>query len=146
MVPNSCSGNAGNRMMTRLGSFDLRAKLAKDLTFTGTYTQTNADEHKHSTALRLDYKTVDMEKVGSWSIYGRYFDYGRYGDFSHDDEWCSLPIDMRGWLLSFRYVPYKNVVWETFYSDQRQNRSGFDAGMQKNAKRHLFRTQLDFHF
>ena len=87
-----------------------------------------------------------MEKVGSWNLYTRIFNFERYGDVSHDDEWGSLPADTRGWLVGFRYVPYKDVVWETFYSDQKQNCSGTSEDMKQKAKRQLFRTQLDFHF
>lgn len=79
-------------------------------------------------------------------MYARYVDYGRYGDMSHDDEWGSLPQDMKGWVLSVKYVPWANVEWETLYSDQTRNNSGLDTTMIQKAKRHLLRTQLDFHF
>ena len=79
-------------------------------------------------------------------LYARYIDFGRYGDVSHDDEWGSLPMDTKGYILGVKYIPWKDVVWETFYSDQKYNHSGSIAGVAKDAKRHLFRTQFDFHF
>jgi hypothetical protein len=65
---------------------------------------------------------------------------------SHDDEWCSLPADSKGYIIGVKYVPYENVEWETFYSGQTRNSSGTLTGIDQKAKRHLFRTQIDFHF
>lgn len=139
-------GDRGDQKMSRLYAIDLGTNLNKDLRLTGTYTRTNAEAYRSSREIRLDYRNLDMEKVGSWNLYTRIFNFERYGDVSHDDEWGSLPADTRGWLVGFRYVPYKDVVWETFYSDQKQNCSGTSEDMKQKAKRHLFRTQLDFHF
>ncbi|MBP2630354.1 MAG: S-layer protein [Firmicutes bacterium] len=143
--------------MDRWGSIDLRTKLNQNFTFTSTYAKTNADSEDNSHEFRLDYKGVDLNKVGSFGTYLRVMKFGKYGDASHDDEWGSLPTDMRGWILGVTYVPYKNVQWETFYSEQKLNISGTSTGnynygsdasttVGKNAKRHLVRTQLDFHF
>lgn len=136
----------GAQMMSRMGEVDLRAKLARNLTTTLTYVRTNANDYKSTKAYRIDYKGTDYTKQGSFGMYARYVDYGRYGDMSHDDEWGSLPQDMKGWVLSVKYVPWANVEWETLYSDQTRNNSGLDTSMIQKAKRHLLRTQLDFHF
>ena len=65
-------------------------------------------------------------------------EFGRFGDLGHDEEWGSLVSDTKGWFLGFKYVPWKNVEWETFYS--RQN------GICESSTRNLLRTQIDFHF
>ena len=116
------------------------------MTLYGTYVRTNAYDFKTSKEFRVDYRDVDSTKRGDWGLYARYIDFGRYGDVSHDDEWGSLPTDTKGYILGVKYIPWKDVVWETFYSDQKYNHSGSIAGVAKDAKRHLFRTQFDFHF
>ncbi len=140
--------------MDRWGSVDLRTRLNQNLTLTTTYTRTNADDFNDGEEYRLDYKDTDLNKVGSFGAYIRYVNFNKYSDASHDDEWGSLPGDMKGVFLGIKYVPYKNVQWETFYSDQKLNISGtttsnynYGTGpVAKDAKRHLIRTQLDFHF
>ena len=133
-------------MMSRMAAADFRVPLGKDLKLTGTYVHTNAYAFKNSKELRLDYKGTDLKKVGSYGLYTRLFDFQRYGDMSHDDEWCSLPADSKGYIIGVKYVPYENVEWETFYSGQTRNSSGTLSGIDQKAKRHLFRTQIDFHF
>ena len=65
---------------------------------------------------------------------------------SHDDEWGSLPTDMKGFGIGIKYVPYNNLEWETLFFAQTRNYTGFDTNMETRAKRNLFRTQIDFHF
>lgn len=140
--------------MDRWGSVDLRSKLNNSLTLTATYSKTNADCEDNSQEYRLDYKRIDLNKVGSFGAYIRYIKFAKYGDASHDDEWGSLPTDAKGWIFGILYVPYKNVQWETFYSDQKLNISGMSQNtynygsgpVEQNADRKLIRTQLDFHF
>ena len=57
-----------------------------------------------------------------------------------DDEWGSRPNNAKGWMLGFKYVPVKNVEWNTLYSQQKK---GIDA---TETDRNLFRTEVDFHF
>lgn len=148
------NGDKNIQQMDRWGSVDLRTKLNDTLTLTATYAKSNADSENNSQEYRLDYKKIDLNKVGSFGAYIRYIKFGKYGDASHDDEWGSLPTDAKGWIFGLLYVPYKNVQWETFYSDQDLNISGtstndynYGAGaVEKNANRKLIRTQLDFHF
>jgi len=150
---------AGNKdkaeqMMSSWGSLDLSTKLGSDWKVTATYAKTNADDFNHSTEFRLDYKGVDLSKPGSYGAYVRVVNFEKYGDASHDDEWGSLPSDMKGILLGFVYAPFKNIQWETIYSDQKlnisgTNQSGYNYGdepVKQDAKRKLIRTQLDLHF
>ncbi|SMS01582.1 hypothetical protein [Vibrio mangrovi] len=132
-----------DQKMDRMGAFELQYKLTDDILLRGAFAMTNADHHNTSQEYRIDYKDTDLAQVGSYGIYLRYIDFRRYGDYSHDDEWGSLPSDARGGILGVKYVLFKNVVWETFYSVQERDRAGsFEPG----AYRHLFRTQIDFHF
>jgi len=135
-----------DQKMSSMGAFELRTKLGENFQLTGTYVKTNADSYNASKEYRLDYKGTDLKKVGSFGAYFRYIDFGRYGDMSHDDEWGSLPTDVKGWILGVKYVPYANIEWETFYSKQTRNYSGTDSSMSTGASRNLFRTQVDFHF
>lgn len=137
-------------------AIDVSAKLGNDFKLTGTYAKTNADatvngeKLNSSQEFRLDYKGADIQKPNSYGIYARYVKFQLYGDISHDDEWSSLPGDMKGWVLGVDYVLAKNVQWTTLYSDQKINLSGTGAvsgtGFDKEAKRKLFRTEVDFHF
>ena len=62
-----------------------------------------------------------MKHVGSFGAYTRYVNYGANGDIGHDDEWGSLPSNMKGWIWGVKYVPWQNVEWETLYSKQKIN-------------------------
>jgi len=126
--------------VTSWGGIDLSTKLGNDFKLTGTYTKTNADSFNNSQEVRLDYKAVDLNKPGSYDIYARYVKFQKYGDISHDDEWSSLPGDMKGWVVGVDYALGKNVEWTTLYSDQTINLS------TTNDKRKLIRTEVDFHF
>lgn len=132
-----------NQKMSRMGALDLRVKAFKDIVLTGTYVRTNADDHNSSQEYRIDYKDANLKEVGSYGVYTRYIDFERYGDYSHDDEWGSLPTDTKGWIFGAKFIPFKNVIWETFFSIQRRNRG---SSVDHDAIRHLFRTQIDFHF
>ncbi|WP_019553285.1 S-layer homology domain-containing protein [Propionispira raffinosivorans] len=122
----------------RWGSIDLRTQLVDNLKLTATYSRTNAENNNSSQEYRLDYKGTDLKKVGSFGSYFRYFKLAPYGDISHDDEWGSMPDNVKGWILGVTYVPFTNVQWETFYSKQDQ--------VVGTKDRNLFRTQIDFHF
>lgn len=132
-----------DQKMSRMGAVEFRTQAAKNLMLTGTYVKTNADNYNTSKEYRLDYKGTKLNDVGSFGTYIRYVDFSKYGDYSHDDEWGSLPSDTKGWFFGIKYVPYKNIEWETFYSNQTRFN---DSQENHNAKRHLFRTQVDFHF
>jgi len=124
--------------ISRWGEVDLRTQAAKNVKLTATYARTNADNNNTSQEYRIDYKGTDLKHVGSFGSYARFMKFDKYGDVSHDDEWCSLPTNMKGWVLGVTYVPFQNVQWETFYSKQKQVEGSLD--------RKLIRTQIDFHF
>lgn len=114
--------------------------IAKNLQFQYDYTHTNADEQNHGSFYRLNYRNTDLSKPGSYQLYTRYIYKQHYSNIAGDDEWGSLPNNMKGWIFSFKYVPWKNVEWETFYSRQKAIQSKCDVS------RDLVRTQVDFHF
>ena len=124
--------------ISRWGEVDLRTQAAKNVKLTATYARTNADNNNTSQEYRVDYKGTDLKHVGSFGSYARFMKFDKYGDVSHDDEWSSLPSNMKGWILGVTYVPYQNVQWETFYSKQKQ--------VEGDKDRKLIRTQIDFHF
>ncbi|MGM9581079.1 MAG: S-layer homology domain-containing protein [Anaerovibrio sp.] len=126
--------------MSNMWAVEGKAQLAKNVELIGTYTRTNANSDNTSKAVRLNYKGTKLDDAGSFGVYGRWFDYGKYGDYSHDDEWGSLPGYSRGWVFGVKYVPYKNIEWETLYSQQKNH----DGATEFTRK--LFRTQVDFHF
>lgn len=117
------------------------ANVAKNLRLTGDYVQTNADDYNKSCAVKLEYKGTKLDEKGSFGIYTRYFKYDENGHIKADEEWGSLPNNgARGWIFGVKYVPSKNVEWNTFFSKQKVNTSS------TNDDRNLFRTEVDFHF
>jgi hypothetical protein len=127
--------------VTNWQAVDLSYKISNDWKITGTYTKTNADNCNKSGEVRLDYKAADLNKAGSYDAYFRYVHFGKYGDISHDDEWSSLPGDMKGWIIGVDWVVAKNIQWTNLYSDQKLSISD-----STDQKRKLFRTEFDFHF
>lgn len=117
--------------------------VAKDVRFITDYAQTNADDQNNSLFLRLNYRNTDLQKKGSYQLYTRYYRFGKNGTISGDDEWGSLfyngSAGSKGWIIGAKYVPWKNVEWETMFSKQKQIANS-------NNKRTLVRTQMDFHF
>ncbi len=124
----------------KYGSADLRTQLTPTVKLTGTYVWTGADEDNTDKAVRLDYKGTNLKNVGSFGAYTRFVNYGANGDIGHDDEWGSLPSNMKGWIFGVKYVPWQDVEWETLYSKQTINENS------TKDDRKLFRTQVDFHF
>ena len=115
--------------------------VAKNVRVIGDYVQTDADEQNKSVALRLNYKGTKPDDVGSFGVYARYVRYGANGWLAGDDEWGSTWNGTKGWIVGFKYVPWKNVEWETLFSRQKR-----DYGTSAEYNRSLLRTQLDYHF
>ena len=115
--------------------------VAKNVRLIGDYVQTDADEQNKSVALRLNYQGTKLDDVGSFGVYARYVRYGANGWLAGDDEWGSTWNGTKGWIVGFKYVPWKNVEWETLFSRQKR-----DYGTSAEYNRSLLRTQLDYHF
>ena len=115
--------------------------VAKNVRVIGDYVQTDADEQNKSVALRLNYKGTKLDDIGSFGVYARYVRYGANGWLAGDDEWGSTWNGTKGWIVGFKYVPWKNVEWETLFSKQKR-----DYGTSAEYNRSLLRTQLDYHF
>ena len=115
--------------------------VAKNVRVIGDYVQTDADEQNKSVALRLNYKGTKLDDIGSFGVYARYVRYGANGWLAGDDEWGSTWNGTKGWIVGFKYVPWKNVEWETLFSRQKR-----DYGTSTEYNRSLLRTQLDYHF
>ena len=90
---------------------------------------------------RLDYKWVNPSVRKSFTAYARYHYIGKNGTIWSDDSWGSIPHGSKGWTFGFKYVPWKQVVWETMYIISDRNFQSWNP-----YKRRLVRTQLDFCF
>lgn len=115
--------------------------LAKNLRFLADYARTDADFQNNSLALRLNYRNTDLNCPGTYQLYTRYIKYGQNGWLAGDDEWNSIWNGTKGWIFGVKYVPAKNIEWETLYSPQVR---GWSQDWQYDRK--LFRTQVDYHF
>lgn len=122
--------------------------VAKNLRLTTDYVQTNysapagQDDNNRAFITRLDYKWTNPAVVGSFGAYLRYHNIQAHGNIWADDAWGSILKDSRGWTVGFKYVPWKNVEWETLYQRSRCLMSD----PNNNFERNLIRTQLDYHF
>lgn len=115
--------------------------LAKNVRFLADYARTDADFQNNSIALRLNYRNTDLNSPGTYQLYTRYIKYGENGWLAGDDEWNSIWNATKGWIFGVKYVPAKNIEWETLYSPQVR---GWSQDWQYDRK--LFRTQVDYHF
>jgi len=122
--------------------------VAKNLRLTADYVRTNynapagQDDNNSAYLARLDYKWTNPSVPHSFSAYLRYHNIQAHGNVWADDAWGSLLKDSRGWTVGFKYVPWKNIEWETFYQRSSCNMSNPWTSFNRN----LIRTQLDYHF
>lgn len=157
----SDTGNSADGYYTGAKNFygvDLKAKLFKDFSVTGSYLKSDAlledlnwlKPHADRTwAVRFDYRGTDLNKVGSWGAYAKWMDIGAVSDLGHDDEWATREPTfingVKGWFYGFKMVPWQNCEWETMWAPHLTENS--DANWAGGAyTRHILRSWLDFHF
>ena len=128
----------------RLTTDYVRTNHKNDLSYAGD-DRANFQDNNQSWVTRLDYKWTNPSMPGTFSAYLRYHNIQRNGTIWNDDAWGSMLRNSRGWTIGFRYVPWKNIEWETFYEVANCNMQPYSWGSQQYT-RHLVRTQLDFHF
>ncbi len=136
---------------------DLKVKLLKDLSVTGSYVKSDVDMSKQrwangghadrDWAVRIDYKGTDLNKVGSWGAYAKWMNLGCMGDIGHDDEWATREPTyvngVKGWYYGFKMVPWQNCEWETMWAPHLTENQSQPSN---SYKRHILRSWLDFHF
>lgn len=133
----------------------------KNICLIGDYAKTNAvdsfvvegattkyDKHDYL-ALRLNYRWSNINDPGSFQLYTRYYNYakninGLVGIFG-DKEWGLLQPGSHGWVVGFKYVPVKNVEWETMY-EYATAQNTLWGHKNEYYHRNFIRTQVDFHF
>ena len=62
-----------------------------------------------------------------------------------DKEWGAFQPGAHGWALGFKYVPLKNMEWETFVMRSSAHSTIYyhkDEGYHRN----FVRTMVDYHF
>jgi hypothetical protein len=142
------AGKQANPFGNRAFVVSAATNVAKNLRLTADYVQTNHEaaagqnDDNRAYLARLDYKWTNPSVPHSFSAYLRYHDIQAHGNVWADDAWGSILKDSRGWTIGFKYVPWKNIEWETLY--QRSNCNMSNPG--NTFRRNLIRTQLDYHF
>lgn len=112
------------------------------------YQETKYDKNS-CTALRFNYRWSNINDPGSFQLYARWYNYARninnlVGIFG-DKEWGALQPGSKGWIFGFKYVPAKNIEWETFYEyANAQNTLYGHKG--ETYHRNFLRTMVDYHF
>ena len=114
----------------------------------GQEVKTKYDKHDYL-ALRLNYRWSNINDPGSFQLYTRYYNYakninGLVGIFG-DKEWGLLQPGSHGWVVGFKYVPVKNVEWETMYEYATAQNTLY-GHKNESYHRNFIRTQVDFHF
>jgi len=112
------------------------------------YTETKYDKHD-CTALRLNYRWSNINDPGSFQLYARWYNYARninnlVGIFG-DKEWGALQPGSKGWILGFKYVPAKNIEWETFY-EMATAQNTLYGHKNETYHRNFVSTMVDYHF
>lgn len=126
------------------GQLTMNAKLAQDWNLCASYGKTNADTKSTEYNIQLNYKGADSATPQTWGAYVRYFNIGYNTAPLGDTAWNTYFGGSKGWTVGFDYTVAKNVVWSSFYSNQKGddlNRADF-----ANKTRKLVRTQFDFNF
>lgn len=62
-----------------------------------------------------------------------------------DKEWGALQPGSKGWILGFKYVPAKNIEWETFY-EMATAQNTLYGHKNETYHRNFVRTMVDYHF
>lgn len=105
---------------------------------------------KDSYAIQMNYRWPDLNSPGSFQLYTRYYNYpnnendlvGVFGD-KQDGAFHS---GNRGWVFGFKYVPIKNVEWDTFYMTAKATKLVWGNDRGGSYHHNLLRTRMDFHF
>ena len=104
---------------------------------------------KNIYAIQMNYRWPDLNSPGSFQLYTRYFNYpknendlvGVFGD-KQDGAFHS---GNHGWVFGFKYVPAKNLEWDTFYMMATANNTLY-AHKNETYHHNFLRTRVDFHF
>lgn len=105
---------------------------------------------KNTWHVRLNYRWPDLNSPGSFQLYGRWFDYpynendlvGAFGD-KEDSFFLS---GSKGWAFGFKYVPAKNIEWETAYQWAAAHTRMWKPQPGARYEHNVLRTKVDFHF
>ena len=129
----------------------------KNIFLIGDYARTNPapyDDNYHYDkkdylALRVNYRWSNLNDPGSFQLYGRWYDYapngnGLVGIFG-DKEWGLLQPGSHGWIFGFKYIPMKNIEWETCY-ELSTAQDTYWKNKHNFYHRNFLRTQVDYHF
>ena len=112
------------------------------------YTETKYDKHD-CTALRLNYRWSNINDPGSFQLYARWYNYARNKNYLvgifGDKEWGALQPGSKGWILGFKYVPAKNIEWETFY-EMATAQNTLYGHKNETYHRNFVSTMVDYHF
>ena len=105
---------------------------------------------RNTYAIQMNYRWPDLNSPGSFQLYTRYFNYPNnendlVGVFS-DKQDGAFHSGNRGWVFGFKYVPAKNVEWDTFYMTANATKLVWDGHRGEKYRHNMLRTRVDFHF
>lgn len=130
----------GDYVHTNRKSNELAGENGKTIKFDG----------RNTYAIQMNYRWPDLNSPGSFQLYTRYFNYpnnendlvGVFGDKQDG----AFHAGNRGWVFGFKYVPAKNVEWDTFYMTANATKLVWDGHRGDSYHHNILRTRVDFHF
>ena len=112
--------------------------------------RTIAFDGRDTYAIQMNYRWPDLNSKGSFQLYTRYYNYpnnendlvGIFGDKQDG----AFHAGNRGWVFGFKYVPAKNIEWDTFYMKANATKLVWDGHRGEQYHHTMLRTRVDFHF
>ena len=128
-------------MRARMARITPSANGAQMATRRRSTTSTIARHFASTTAGRTS--TTRVPSSSRWYNYARNINnlVGIFGD----KEWGALQPGSKGWILGFKYVPAKNIEWETFY-EMATAQNTLYGHKNETYHRNFVRTMVDYHF
>jgi hypothetical protein len=115
-----------------------------NVNLSGVYLKSDTDEQNKGFFTQLSYKGSDVENVGSFGIFANYRDLERNTVLSSTLDTGIIEDDTdyyggKGYEIGFDFVPKKNILWTTSYTD-------LEGTSDKNRKGEYFRSEIEFFF
>lgn len=137
-------------IFTKLSELQIKQPISKDLLLKYNYGKTDAKTQNSFYSVKMQYKDIDLKKVGSNRSTVEYHNIGNKSLI--DAEVAEIYTDatstrginagngLKGFGFTYSFVPYKNVEWKMVIYPNNESVAG------TTAKTTTFRTKMDFSF
>lgn len=135
----------------RLYEVGMDYQLTPTLNVKGVYLKSNADQDDKGYVAELNYKGANVKNPGSFGMWAAYRNQDAstilsstydYDQLTGKDKDVTTYHGAKGYEVGFKYVPMKNALWTTSYTDLESTDS--ELATKKDGK--YIRTQVEFFF